>query len=447
MDEIAIKVSHVSKVYRLYDKPTLRFKEAFSISKKQYHKDFHALNDISFEVKKGEMLGIIGKNGAGKSTVLKIITGVLTPTAGTVEINGKISALLELGAGFNPEYNGIQNAYLSGTMMGFSEAEMDEKLEGILKFADIGDFIHQPVKTYSSGMFARLAFAVAISVDPDILIIDEALSVGDVFFQAKCYKRMEELKNSGKTVLFVTHDMGSVMKYCKRCIIINDGQLYAEGPTKEMIDLYKKILVGQAPDASVLEGHMNGGAPEGQSLEKASHASGGTGSISDTDSSCWKDYMLINPNRENYGDGRAVIESFGIFDEEGRITNTIYKMTEFTIRMKVRFNARIQNPIFAFSIKDLKGNEISGTNTVIEKVETGVAEAGETAEISFTQKMILQGGQQLLSLGCTGYEQDELVVYHRLYDICCIQVISDKTTVGFCDMDSRVHYRRDNLHG
>ena len=245
MSDIAISVSDVSKVYSLYDKPTLRFKEALSIHKKSYHKEFHALNHVSFEIKKGEMVGIIGKNGAGKSTILKIITGVLMPTSGDVTIDGKVSALLELGAGFNPEYNGIQNAYLSGTMMGFSEEEMEKKLPEILKFADIGDFIKQPVKTYSSGMFARLAFAVAISVDPDILIIDEALSVGDVFFQAKCYKRMEDLKNSGKTVLFVTHDMGSVMKYCERAIIINDGRKYAEGPTKEMVDLYKKILVGQ----------------------------------------------------------------------------------------------------------------------------------------------------------------------------------------------------------
>lgn len=437
MDEFAIKVTDVSKVYRLYDKPSLRLKEAFSIRKKQYHKDFHALQNVSFDVKKGEMVGIIGKNGAGKSTILKIITGVLTPTSGEVEINGKVSALLELGAGFNPEYNGIQNAYLSGTMMGFSEEEMDEKLDGILKFADIGDFIKQPVKTYSSGMFARLAFAVAISVDPDILIIDEALSVGDVFFQAKCYKRMEDLKNSGKTVLFVTHDMGSVMKYCERCIIINDGKLYAQGGTRQMVDLYKKILVGQAPDAALLDGHMQ---EEGESQETAPDKE-------NTQSRDWMDFMLINPNHEDYGDGRASIVSFGIFDEDGKITNTVYKMTEFTIKMRVQFTVRIENPIFAFSIKDLKGNEISGTNTVIEKVDTGWVEAGECAEVSFTQKMILQGGQHLLSLGCTGYEQDELVVYHRLYDICCIQVISEKTTVGFCDMDSRVDYRRDCLNG
>ncbi len=426
MNEIAISVSNVSKVYYLYDRPTLRFKEALSIHKKSYHKEFHALHDVSFEIKKGEMVGIIGKNGAGKSTILKIITGVLMPTSGEVTINGKISALLELGAGFNPEYNGIQNAYLSGTMMGFSEEEMEKKLPDILKFADIGDFIRQPVKTYSSGMFARLAFAVAISVDPDILIIDEALSVGDVFFQAKCYKRMEDLKNSGKTVLFVTHDMGSVMKYCERAIIINNGEKYAEGPTKEMVDLYKRILVGQD------ETETQETEPDSKTQVRA-QAEKGT----------WMDYMLLNPNCEDYGDGRAKIVSFGIFDHENRISNTIDKMKPFTIKMKVHFYETIQNPIFAFSIKDLKGNELAGTNTIIEQTDTGTVRAGETVEVSFTQKMVLQGGQHLLSLGCTGYEKDELVVYHRLYDVCCIQVLSKKTTVGFCDLDSVVTYRKD----
>ena len=245
MNEIAIDVKNIKKVYKLYDKPSLRMKEAFSLTGKKYHKEFHALRDISFQVKKGEMLGIIGKNGAGKSTLLKIITGVLTPSSGTVEINGKVSALLELGAGFNPEYTGIENIYLNGSMIGFTKEEMNKKLDDIIQFADIGDFINQPVKSYSSGMFARLAFAVSINVEPDILIVDEALSVGDVFFQAKCYKKLNDLKNSGKTILFVTHDMGSVIKYCNRAILINDGVIEAEGKPSEIVDIYKKVLVGQ----------------------------------------------------------------------------------------------------------------------------------------------------------------------------------------------------------
>lgn len=245
MTELAINVKNIKKTYKLYDKPSLRIKEAFSLSGRKYHKEFDALKDISFRVERGEMLGIIGKNGAGKSTLLKIITGVLTPTEGSVEINGKVSALLELGAGFNPEYTGIENIYLNGSMIGYTEKEMDTKIDDIIQFADIGDFIHQPVKSYSSGMFARLAFAVSINVEPDILIVDEALSVGDVFFQAKCYKKLNDLKNSGKTILFVTHDMGSVIKYCNRAILINDGVIAAEGKPAEIVDIYKKVLVGQ----------------------------------------------------------------------------------------------------------------------------------------------------------------------------------------------------------
>ena len=197
MDKYAIKVNDVTKVYALYSKPVDRLKESLSITKKSYHKDYYALKNISFDVKEGECVGLLGTNGAGKSTILKIITGVLNPTGGNVEINGKISALLELGAGFNPEYTGIENIYMNGTLMGFSRAEIERRMEDILDFADIGDFVHQPVKTYSSGMFVRLAFAVAINIDPEILIVDEALSVGDVFFQAKCYKKFEDFKKAG----------------------------------------------------------------------------------------------------------------------------------------------------------------------------------------------------------------------------------------------------------
>ena len=213
MSDIAIKVDHVSKLYKLYDKPSDRFKEALGLTKEKKYKEHFALSDVYFEVKKGETVGIIGTNGAGKSTILKIITGVLNPTSGKVDVSGRISALLELGAGFNMEYTGIENIYLNGTMMGYTREEVDAKVQTILDFADIGDFVYQPVKTYSSGMFVRLAFAVAINIDPEILIVDEALSVGDVFFQAKCYHKFDEFKEAGKTILFVSHDLGSIAKY------------------------------------------------------------------------------------------------------------------------------------------------------------------------------------------------------------------------------------------
>lgn len=277
MSANAITVKDVTKVYRLYDKPIDRLKESLSPTHKSYHKDFYALNGLSFNVEKGQTVGIIGTNGSGKSTILKIITGVLTPTTGQVDVEGKISALLELGAGFNMDYTGIENIYMNGTMMGYSRKEMDEKLQDILDFADIGDFVYQPVKTYSSGMFVRLAFALNINVEPEILIVDEALSVGDVFFQAKCYRKMEEIKQRGTTILMVTHDMGSIIKYCDKVVLLNKGEFIAEGELGHMVDLYKKILANQLDSLNEeLESDYSGGMLGDEKKAKAeeSHSDG-----------------------------------------------------------------------------------------------------------------------------------------------------------------------------
>ena len=237
-NEYAIRVKNITKRYKLFERNRDRVRDALGLAgKKQLYKDLYALKDLSFDIKKGESVGIIGVNGAGKSTILKIITGVLTPSEGEVEIGGRISALLELGAGFNPEYTGLQNVYLNGTMMGFSKEEIDKRLQSILDFADIGDFINQPVKTYSSGMFVRLAFAVAINIEPEILIVDEALSVGDVFFQTKCFHKFEEFRKAGKTIIFVSHDLGSIRRYCDKAILLNHGE---------------KVLFGGKCDAETL---------------------------------------------------------------------------------------------------------------------------------------------------------------------------------------------------
>lgn len=242
MSENAIVVQNLSKVYHMYQKPADRFKEALNPFKKSYHTDFYALKDIDFTVKKGEMIGFVGENGSGKSTILKIITGVLTPTSGKVEIEGKISALLELGSGFNPEYSGYENIFLNGLVLGFSKAEMEKKVDDIIRFADIGEHIHQPVKTYSSGMFVRLAFAVAINVDPEILIVDEALAVGDLEFQLKCMEKFTEIKNSGKTILFVSHDINAIRRFCDRTIWLQYGKLMEVGETMEVTTNYENFL-------------------------------------------------------------------------------------------------------------------------------------------------------------------------------------------------------------
>ena len=432
----AIQVENVTKIYKLYDKPIDRLKESLSLSHREYHRDFYALNGLSFHVEKGQTVGIIGTNGSGKSTILKIITGVLTPTTGRVEVDGKISALLELGAGFNMDYTGIENIYMNGTMMGYSKKEMDEKLQDILDFADIGDFVYQPVKTYSSGMFVRLAFALAINVDPEILIVDEALSVGDVFFQAKCYRRMEEIRKSGTTILMVTHDMGSIIKYCDKVVLLNKGEFVAEGAPGRMVDMYKKILAGQMDSLKEELEEMNdfsgdsvsGGGLEDKAFKKEETHGGGL----------MKDRIAVNANRTEYGDGRAEIFDFGLEDQRGNLSNLILKGEMFTIREKIRFYADIKAPIFTYTIKDKKGTSLTGTNTMYEGADIKPVKNGDMYEVSFTQKMTLQGGEYLLSMSCTGFEGEEHVVYHRLYDVASITVISNKNTVGVYDMESTV---------
>jgi len=372
---LAISVQDVTKIYRLYDKPIDRLLEAMSITKKTYHKKFFALDKISFEIEKGTTVGIIGTNGSGKSTILKIITGVLNTSSGKVEVDGNISALLELGAGFNMDYTGKENIYMNGTMMGFSREEMEKKLPEILEFADIGDFVHQPVKTYSSGMFVRLAFALAINVEPEILIVDEALSVGDVFFQSKCYKKMDEIRQKGTTILMVTHDMGSVIKYCDKVILLNKGSFVAEGNAGEIVDLYKKILANRFEPEQEAEDEKNSGGAAVLESGKL-----------------MKEALSLNPNVTEYGDGRAEIYDLGLIDSKGEISNLLIKGEEFTIKERIRFFADIKQPIFTYTIKDKKGTELSGTNTMFELIDVEEVHPGDTYDVDFKQKMSLQGG-------------------------------------------------------
>lgn len=494
--EKAISVSHIEKIYKLYDRRSDRLREALLPIGKKRHKDHYALKDVSFDVGTGECVGIIGTNGSGKSTILKIITGVLTPTAGTVEINGRISALLELGAGFNPEYNGIENIYLNGMMIGFSREEIDKKLDAILEFADIGDYVYQPVKTYSSGMFVRLAFALSINIDPEILIVDEALSVGDVFFQAKCYHKFEEFKEQGKTILFVSHDMSSISKYCDRVVLLDKGIKLAEGSSKKVIDIYKQVLVGQykAPETVMAENAENGvtqaagtsddsvnagdsagmAAAESSKENVAENSSGKNGKENNAknDKKSRKKKKKKGPGNElnkveetetkadnvslsnddiskkgpanlekdtlEYGSGKATITDVYLTDENDRKVNAVVKETYYTIHMNVSFSQDCPAPIFAFTIKDVKGTDITGTNTMYEKAFLSSVKAGEKKTITFRQKMMLQGGNYLVSFGVTGFENENFTVYHRLYDAIAMEVISDKNTVGYFDPGSEV---------
>ena len=302
--------------------------------------------------------------------------------------------------------------------MGFSRKEIDERLDSILEFADIGEYVYQPCKTYSSGMFVRLAFAVAINIDPEILIVDEALSVGDVFFQSKCYHKFEEFKEQGKTILFVSHDLSSIAKYCDRVILLNKGIKLDEGCPKEMIDAYKQVLVGQykvTDDSEV-------------SVEDLSRMSSEASAA-------------VNPDALEYGTGDARIRDYYITDRNGTRTTAIIKGEEFTIHFSVDFTADIKAPIFAFTVKNIRGTEITGTNTMYEKAFLEPVKSGDTKTVTFRQRMDLQGGEYLLSFGVTGYEQDKFQVYHRLYDVLNVTVVSDKNTVGYYDMNSQIEVK------
>ncbi|NFI93513.1 ABC transporter ATP-binding protein [Clostridium botulinum] len=397
MSNLAIKIKNLSKIYKLYDRPVDRLKEALSFSKRNRHKDYYALKNINLEVKKGEILGIIGTNGSGKSTILKIITGVLTPTAGTVDITGKISALLELGAGFNPEYTGIENIYLNGTMLGYSREEMDKKLPDIVKFADIGDFIYQPVKTYSSGMFSRLAFAVSINVDPDILIVDEALSVGDTRFQKKCYRKMEEFKKE-KTIILVTHDIGVISKFCDRVVWIEQGELKAIGDPLEIAKEYTAyIMRSQLTHEQVNEN------------EKRKDNS---------------QLMNIDGVIESYGDKKVIITAIGLFQEDNKnIIQTVSpnKLTKIVIR--VEYKEEIINPIVGFTIKDRLGNIVFQSNSEVlqEEIDSNNSCVDYSFEFMFPELNI---GQYTISPAIASGTQANHVQHNWIHDIYVFNVIN-----------------------
>lgn len=344
--ESIIKIEHISKIYNLYDKQSDRLKEILGFKGKKRYKESYALKDISFEVYKGETVGIIGTNGSGKSTLLKIITGVLNQTSGTVHVGGKVSALLELGAGFNPEYTGIENIYLNGTMMKYTDAEIDERLQNIIDFADIGEYIYQPVKTYSSGMFARLAFAVAINVEPDILIVDEALSVGDVFFQNKCFRKFEELKRQGVTILFVSHDIESVKAMTSRVLWIEHGEQKMFGDKIEVCNEYLKMML--------LENNTlaSGSGNEDKSLYEVKKIK-------------LENYPWIKTrNGDLLHDDVKIISCFAE-NENGEISYDLKSGQRYMISVIFETKIDIPDCIVGFVLQNKKGVSIINTNTLL----------------------------------------------------------------------------------
>lgn len=406
MTDCAITVQNLCKSYKLYAKPIDRLKEALNFIGRKYHKDFLALDKISFTVQRGETIGILGKNGSGKSTLLKIITGILNPTSGSVEINGKISALLELGAGFNPDLTGIENIYFNGTIMGYSRSEMDQKLESILSFADIGDFVYQPVKVYSSGMFVRLAFAVAINVDPDILIIDEALSVGDIRFQQKCFRKIDEFKGK-KTILIVSHDLGSINKYCDRVIWINEGTLVAEGAPKNISKQYQAYMLGSQLTKSDAT----------RSGQASYHESSLAVAIDD-----------IATSLDILGDNKARIIGISLFDAStGQKTTILEPGQAVQMGIKIQINEDIDQAIIGFSMVDRLGNIILQSNSYVLNDSIDLMQAGEMRAFCFEFTVPpLSLGQYSISPAIASGTLEEHTQHSWVHDALLVQVIPEE---------------------
>lgn len=414
---VVIKAENLCKTYKIYNKRLDRLKETFLPFKKQYHTPFSALDNVNIEVNKGDTVGIVGRNGSGKSTLLQIICGILQPTAGSIKVKGRISALLELGAGFNPEFTGLENIYLNAAILGMQKDDIDDCLDDILSFADIGQFVKQPVKTYSSGMYVRLAFAVAINVKPDILIVDEALSVGDTLFQAKCFGKFREFQNNGTTILFVTHSTDLISRYCNSAILLDMGKMRMQDSAKEVVDTYNRLVVGY--DSSQAKG-LNVNNEKRKTKDDS------------------LDDIYSSNSEHRYGNRKVEILEFGIKNHNNEGVNNIRRGANSVFWVKLRINEFVVDPIVAYTIKDPKGLEIAGTNTYFQKMSIGEMKPGKTILVEFKQVMSLNPGGYLLSFGAAGFEDAEYVVYDRRFDVITFNVESDVQSVGIVDLNSQI---------
>ncbi len=430
MDDAIVETRDVVKIYKLYDNPKDRVKEGLNFWGKRYSRDFRALDGISFDVKKGETVGIVGTNGAGKSTLLKIITGVLNPTAGEVYVKGKIAALLELGAGFNQEYTGIQNIYLNGRMMGYSRAEMDKRLDEIVAFADIGEFVNQPVKTYSSGMFARLAFAVSINVEPDILIIDEALSVGDLFFQNKCFQKLEELKEKGVTILFVSHDIASVRQMCSRALWIDRGKQKCFDECNLVCDMYmdeKRKAMNQGVEV------------------RAQIASSMLPRLVNQK----KGFPALHYKNSDLVSVKFRFLSCFVTDENGFITVNMEVEKRYEFHLVIEFFEDMENLIAGFVFENNKGLPLYDINNYINQQQTWKGRKGQISEVIFKYTLPrIMKGTYLVSAALAQGTQEEHIMLTWLHGVMEITVFNNGYNSSYIEIPSEIsidQYSKENV--
>jgi len=417
----AIVIKNLRKKYKLYKEPLDRLKEALHPFNKSYHHDFLANDNISFEIKKGEVVGIIGKNGSGKSTLLKMITGVLTPSSGSIEVNGKITAMLELGAGFNPELNGMENLYMSGAINGFSKDIMQTKIDEIVKFADIGVYIHQPLKTYSSGMKARLGFAFSINIEPEILIIDEALSVGDAAFQRKCYSKIESMcQNEAITVLFVSHSGGVIKQLCSRAIMLYSGQKVIDGNPKNVVNLYEKFGDRKNISLDTIRAEYQKLILKSVNQTKKSNFT-----------SCYNPNIISKSKVEHEQNGARIFD-IKMTDSDGNECNILEKNQYYIFRYKIQYFNSYERVKINMRVKDIKGIRITGYGNFFNNIK-------KDKIYNFTIKFenILNSGEYFLSCGTIDTKYDQNIQLHRIVDAYMIKVINsnekEESSKGFVD--------------
>jgi ABC-type polysaccharide/polyol phosphate transport system ATPase subunit len=422
----AVSVEKISKNYRIYSKPSDRLKELL-IPRRRFHKDFWALRDVSFDVKHGSTCGVIGENGSGKSTLLQIVAGTLQPTQGTVHLSGRVAALLELGAGFNPEFTGRDNVFLNAAIMGLSQQEITEKLPDIERFAEIGSFIEQPVKTYSSGMYVRLAFAVSIHVDPEILLVDESLSVGDVYFQQRCMRRIRQMKDEGKTILFVSHDMAAVKNLCDTALWLEHGRILASGAPDEVVSRYLAAMTlrrdpyVQLPPPTTKVPLMIPNIP-GPEPEAIAHS-------------------LPNVDHR-WGNGQAEILGVQLLDPRGRVCEDVDHGESLTLRVSARFNETVSRPILGFVMRNRLGEDIAGINTSAEGIVLPAAFPTQVCTVDFNLQLpLLQPSNYFFSVAVADGTHEDYVVCDWVENAITLGLKKRHLVYGYMKLDCRIEVR------
>lgn len=440
-DNNAIEVKNISKCYQVYNKPVQRLKQLLFAKQKEHtervervnYDEFWALQDINFILPRGETLGVVGKNGSGKSTLLQIIAGTLTPTTGSVDIKGRVAALLELGAGFNNEFTGRENVYLNASLLGLNKDQVDNKLDDILAFADIGHFIDSAVRSYSSGMLVRLAFAIQAQLDPEILIVDEALAVGDAKFQAKCFNRLKKLKENGTSILFVSHATEQIVTHCDRAILLNDGLLLAQDQPKMVVNQYLDLLFGKKSKADQ-DGNFT------DETDKDILLTNPSGSTEWQDGLGYNNRLNYNPSEYRWGDKCAEIVDFVLSQGKTHYPVILKNNENIEFKFKVKFSQKIVRPIFGFAVKTKDGVTIYNTNTELQDVAiVDFAQPGQDINIDVSMPVQLYQGDYFISVGIASCDASGTVIPHdRRYDSIHITVETTNEFIGLVDLRAKI---------